>query len=38
LIPNAELVTPNKSGAHMGYRGWAYCACNQRERFITIVF
>ena len=26
LIPNSELVTPNKSGEHLGYRGWAYCA------------
>jgi hypothetical protein len=26
LIPNSELVTPNKSGEPLGYRGWAYCA------------
>jgi hypothetical protein len=26
LIPDADLVTPNKSGPARGYRGWAYCA------------
>lgn len=26
LEPNSELVTPNKAGDAMGYRGWAYCA------------
>ena len=26
LIPDSELVTPNKAGESMGYRGWAYCA------------
>ncbi len=26
LIPNADLVIPNKSGPPLGYRGWAYCA------------
>ncbi len=26
LVPNSELVTPNKSGEPLGYRGWAYCA------------
>jgi len=26
LIPDAELVTPNKAGEPLGYRGWAFCA------------
>jgi len=26
LVPDSELVTPNKAGEPMGYRGWAYCA------------
>lgn len=26
LEPNSELVTPNKAGDAMGYRGWAFCA------------
>jgi hypothetical protein len=26
LVPNVELVTPNKMGEPLGYRGWAYCA------------
>ena len=26
LVPDSEMVSPNKAGAHMGYRGWAYCA------------
>ena len=26
LIPEAELVTPNKAGKPAGYRGWAFCA------------
>lgn len=26
LVPDADLITPNKMGDPMGYRGWAYCA------------
>ncbi len=26
LIPNAELISPNKYGDPLGYKGWAYCA------------
>ncbi len=26
LIPDSELVTPNKNGAAFGYYGWTYCA------------
>jgi uncharacterized protein DUF4038/uncharacterized protein DUF5060 len=26
LVPDVELVIPNKSGNPEGYRGWAYCA------------
>jgi Protein of unknown function (DUF4038)/Domain of unknown function (DUF5060) len=26
LVPDVELVIPNKSGNPDGYRGWAYCA------------
>jgi hypothetical protein len=35
---NAELVTPNKSGAHMGYRGWAYCACTKEKDLLLLYF
>lgn len=31
LIPNSELVTPNKAGEPLGYRGWAFCSAT-RER------
>lgn len=27
LIPDAELVSPNKYGEPLGHKGWAYCAC-----------
>src|SRR5205823_2487526 len=26
LVPNADLVSPNKTQAVRGYEGWAYCA------------
>ena len=26
LVPDCELVTPNKAGDHLGYHGWAFCA------------
>jgi hypothetical protein len=36
LIPDSELVTPNKAGAHMGYRGWAYCAATAEKDYALI--
>jgi hypothetical protein len=26
LVPDDALITPNRSGAPLGYRGWAFCA------------
>ena len=26
LVPDCDIVTPNKSGPPLGYRGWAFCA------------
>jgi hypothetical protein len=37
LIPDSELVTPNKAGAALGYRGWAYCAAT-RERDYALLY
>ena len=36
LEPNADLVTPNKAGDPMGYRGWAYCARTKEKDFFLI--
>lgn len=38
LIPNVELVTPNKNGHYMGYRGWAYCAATADKDFLLFYF
>jgi hypothetical protein len=36
LVPNAELVTPNKSGPANGNRGWAFCArAPERDLFMV---
>ena len=36
LIPNSELVSPNKAGDHMGYRGWAFCAVTKEKDYALI--
>ncbi len=33
LEPNSELVTPNKAGDALGYRGWAYCAATKARDY-----
>lgn len=38
LIPNAELITPNKSGAAEGYYGWAYCAATAKRDILLLYF
>lgn len=38
LIPEAELVTPNKTGTPYGYRGWAYCAGTREKDFLLLYF
>ena len=36
FVPDADLVTPNKMGDPMGYRGWAYCSKTlDRELFLA---
>ena len=35
LVPNAELVCPNKTGPGKGYEGWAFCArSSERDLFL----
>ena len=36
LVPDSELVTPNKAGEHIGYRGWAFCAATSNKDFALI--
>ena len=38
LIPDSELVTPNKSGEPLGYRGWAFCARTGDFRTLIVYF
>lgn len=38
LIPNPELVTPNKSGDPNGYKGWAYCAGTRELDLFLLYF
>lgn len=38
LIPNNELVVPNKSDGPMSYRGWAYCACTKDKDLLLAYF
>jgi hypothetical protein len=38
LIPNAELLVPNKAGDSMGYRGWAYAARTQEKNYFLCYF
>ncbi len=38
LVPNSELVTPNKAGNHIGYTGWAYCAATNEKDWMMLYF
>lgn len=38
LIPDSELITPNKSGRADGYKGWAYCAATARRDMLLLYF
>ena len=38
LIPHTELILPNKSGHHMGYRGWAYCSATIGKDWLLLYF
>lgn len=33
LIPDSELISPNKTGDHMGYSGWAFCAASPEKDY-----
>lgn len=36
LVPDSELVTPNKTGDPLGYRGWAYCAASAKRDYALL--
>ena len=38
LVPNAELVTPNRSGPSNGNRGWAFCARTRDKDVFMLYF
>lgn len=38
LVPMPEAVTPNKSGAVKGYKGWAYCARTDDRTLYMLYF
>jgi len=38
LIPEAELVSPNKSGAPKGFDGWSYCAHTKDKDLLLFYF
>jgi len=38
LIPNAELVVPNKAGDPRGYIGWAFCAHTPERDLFLLYF
>lgn len=38
LVPDAELVMPNKSGPDFSYYGWAYCARTPDKSLFLIYF
>ena len=38
LIPEPEIVTPNKSGPARGYRGWAFAARTREKDFVLAYF
>ena len=38
LIPQSDLVSPNKTGKPKGYTGWAYCACPKERDLFFLYF
>lgn len=38
LIPNSELVIPNKTGETKGFTGWAYCAYTKEKDLYLLYF
>ena len=38
LVPDAELVTPCRTGDPNGYKGWAYCAGTEERDFFLLYF
>ncbi len=38
LVPRVGLVSPNRSGEEMGYRGWAYCARTAEGDLVLLYF
>jgi hypothetical protein len=38
LIPDHELITPNRSGPALGYRGWAFCARTEEKDLLLLYF
>lgn len=38
LVPNADLVSPNKTQVVRGYEGWAYCARTPEKEIFLVYF
>lgn len=38
LVPEHEMIIPNKSGDHIGFRGWAFCARTEEKDFALLYF
>ncbi|MFW5890794.1 MAG: DUF4038 domain-containing protein [bacterium] len=38
LVPNSNWVYPNKTGDHIGFKGWAFCAGTQQRDFFLFYF
>ena len=38
LIPEPDMVTPNRSGPELGYRGWAFCARTEGNAALLCYF
>jgi hypothetical protein len=38
LVPNADLVSPNKTAITNGYEGWAYCARTPDKKIFLVYF
>jgi hypothetical protein len=38
LVPNADLISPNKTAAVKSYEGWAYCARTADKRIFLVYF
>lgn len=38
LVPNADLVTPNKMGEPLGYKGWAFCSYLPEKQIFLLYF